>query len=296
MKKIFYVMAAFAALSSCTKADGPTARHLAVSKYAISFVNASNTKVYSENTITEVQAGGFGVACVTSEGENIFIEKAEWNSEKSSYFPANGPWFYPSEGTVAFYGTYPSSQSLVFSEDGLRLSYVQNPSEDLLAVKKTGISATATPVALSFDHILSLIRFCAVGDNDKEMYKIRSISISVPSAGVFAFGDYGWVPADETKIEICFDGELEIDGLTDIPSAATMIPCNPEIHFVWDVYSSDGTTLLASHDETRQLDEALEMGEECTVTMRFSGSEPQEMAVSIEVKPWTETDKELFFE
>lgn len=296
MKKIFYLMAAFAALSSCTRAEGPDDSHPAVSQYEISFVNAASTKAYSENTATEIQADGFGVACVTSEGENIFIEKAEWNSEKSSYFPANGPWFYPSEGTVAFYGTYPSSQSLVFSEDGLYLSYVQNPSEDLLAVKKTGVVATATPVALSFDHILSLIRFSAVSDNDKAMYKIKSISISVPSAGVFVFGDYGWVPADEMKTEICFDGELEIDGPTEIPSATTMIPCNPEIRFVWDVYASDGTTLLASHDETRQLDEALEMGEECTVTMRFSGSEPQEMAVSIEVKPWTETDKELLFE
>lgn len=296
MKKIFYLLAAFAALSSCTKAEGPTDNHLAVSQYEISFVNATSTKAYSENTVTAIQAEGFGVACVTSEGENLFIEKAEWSSDKSSYFPANGPWFYPSEGTVAFYGTYPSSQSLVFSEDGLRLSYAQNPSEDLLAVKKTGIAATASPVALSFDHILSLIRFVAVSDKDDEVYKITSISINVPSAGEFAFGDYGWVHADETKTEICFEGVLEVDGTVDIPSAVTMIPCNPEITLKWEVYSPDGATLVASHEETRSLDEALEMGEECTVTMRFSGSEPREMAVSIEVKPWTETDKELFFE
>lgn len=296
MKKILYVMAAFAALSSCTKDEKPGNNNSAASQYAISFVNASSTKTYSENTATEVQTNGFGVACVTSEGENLFIEKASWNSEKSSYFPENGPWFYPSDGTVSFYGVYPSSQTLSFSENGINLNYSQDPSEDLLAVKKTGISATPSPVALSFDHILSLIHFAAVSDNEDEIYKIKSISIEIPSAGIFDFGDYDWIPAEGMKTEACYEGELVVDGETEIPVAATMIPCNPEIRFVWDVYASDGTTLLASHDETRQLDEALEMGEECTVTMRFSGSEPQEMALSIEVKQWTETDKELVFE
>ena len=281
---------------SCNKDEKPVSNHSGASQYAISFVNSAATKAYSENTATEVQANGFGVACVSSEGEKIFIEKAEWDAGKASYIPSNGPWYYPTEGSVAFYGVYPPSQSLAFSEDGISLSYSQNPSEDLLAVKKTGISATPSPVALSFDHILSLIHFAAVSDNEDEIYKIKSISIEVPSAGIFDFGDYDWIPAEGMKTEACYEGELVVDGETEIPVAATMIPCNPEIRFVWDVYASDGTTLLASHDETRQLDEALEMGEECTVTMRFSGSGPQEMALSIEVKQWTETDKELVFE
>lgn len=298
MKK-FYQLALIAlavVAASCNKDEKPESNHSEVSQYAISFVNAFNTKSYSENTATEVQSNGFGVACVTSGGENLFIEKAEWNSEKSSYFPSNGPWFYPSEGSVSFYGVYPPSQTLVFSDDGISLSYTQNSSKDLLAVKKTGIAASPSPVSLSFDHILSLIHFAAISDNDNEVYKIKSISIDVPATGVFEFIDYEWIPSNGMTTEVCFDGQLAVDGPTEIPSAATMIPCNPEIRFVWDVYASDGTTLLASHEETCQLDEALEMGEECTVTMRFSGSEPQEMALSIEVKSWTETDKELIFE
>ncbi len=301
MKKqnIYLLLCAAAAVlgaSSCQKDENHIVNRSKASQYAISFVNASSTKTYSENTATMVQAGGFGVACVTSEGTNLFIEKASWDSGKASYIPANGPWFYPSDGTVSFYGVYPPSQSLAFSEDGVSLSYSQNPSEDLLAVKKSGVAATASPVALSFDHILSLIHFVAACDDDSAMYKIKSVSIDVPSAGVFAFGTYDWIPADGVKTEVFFEGELEVDGEVEIPSAATFIPCNPAIRVVWDVYSPDGVTLVASHDETRQLDEALEMGEECTVTMRFSCSEPQEMAVSTEVKPWTETDKELLFE
>lgn len=282
--------------ASCSKDEKPAVNRGEVSQYAISFVNSSSTKAYSENTATHVQANGFGVACVTSEGEKLFIEKASWNPGKASYYPANGPWFYPSEGRVSFYGVYPPSQTIAFSEGGLSLSYTQNPSEDLLAVKKTGVAATASPVSLSFDHILSLIHFAAVSDDDNVVYRIKSISIDVPATGVFSFDNYGWITSDGMTTDVCFDGELEVDGPTEVPSAATMIPCNPEIHFVWDVYSSDGMTLIASHDETRQLDSALSMGEECTVTMRFSGSEPQEMSVSIEVKSWTETDKELLFE
>lgn len=293
MKKIVYLMAALAALSSCSKTEGPADSHFAVSQYAISFINAANTKAYAENTVTEIQAGGFGVACVTSEGENIFIEKASWDSGKASYFPANGPWFYPSGEKVSFFGVYPSSQSLSFSEEGIILSYSQNPSEDLLAVKRTGVGATASPVALSFDHILSLIHFTAVSDDDSEIYKIKSIRIDVPASGVFDYGDYCWIPADGMKTETCFEGEFDVDGTVDIPSATTFIPCNPEITLKWDVYSPDGATLIASHEETRELDEALAMGEECTVTLRFGGNEAREMGLFIVVNPWTQSDKEI---
>lgn len=293
MKKIFYLMAAFAALSSCTKDEKPGNNNSAASQYAISFVNASSTKTYSENTATEVQTNGFGVACVTSEGENLFIEKASWNSEKSSYFPENGPWFYPSDGTVSFYGVYPSSQTLSFSENGINLNYSQDPSEDLLAVRKTGVSATASPVALSFDHILSLIHFAVVSDDDSALYKVKFISIEVPAAGIFDYGNYDWILVDGMKTESCFEGDLEVDGRVDIPSALSFIPCNPDITLKWDVYSPDGATLVASHEETRELDTALQMGEDCTVTLRFAGNDAKEMALSIEVKPWTQSDREM---
>lgn len=280
-------------VASCNKDERPAVNRSGASQYAISFVNAAATKAYSENTADDVQADGFGIACVTSEGGNLFIEKASWDSGKASYFPANGPWFYPSEGKVSFYGVYPPSQTLSFSDGGIRLSYTQNSSEDLLAVKKTGVAATASPVALSFDHILSLIHFAAVSDDDSALYKVKSVSIKVPSAGIFAYDDYIWTPADGTKTESCFEGEIEVDGKVEIPSALTFIPCNPEITLKWDVYSPDGDTFVASHEETRTLDEALEMGEECTVTLLFAGSDAKKMDLSIEVKPWTQSDKEI---
>ena len=295
MNKLEIIFAAFALLAvACNREDEPTRGGIIVeTNYPIAFVDASSTKAYSENTSDEIKAGGFGVACVTDAGSNLFIEKASWNEAKSCYIPAGGPWFYPSEGKVNFYGVYPESQSLTFSGEGVTLSYTQNGDMDLLAAKKENVEGGFLPVALSFEHILSLIHFRAVDVDSEASYKVKSIRIDIPATGKFSYGNFGWMQVDGAGTEVCYEGEIPVGESTEIPSAVTFIPCNPEITVLWEVYSPDGGTFFASHEKTCLLEEALEMGEECTVTFRFGSSGEKEMVLSIEVNPWTSIDKEI---
>lgn len=295
MNRFAIILSTFALLAvSCNKEDPHVHSGITVeTEYPIFFADASFTKVYSENTSDEIKTGGFGVACVTDAGSKLFIEKASWVEAKSCYIPAGGPWFYPSEGKVNFYAVYPESQSLTFSGEGVSLSYAQNGDLDLLAAKKEDVSGGLPPVALSFEHILSLIHFRAVDDDTEASYKVKSVRIAVPAAGKFSYENFRWIPTDGTGTEVCYEGEITVGESTEIPSAVTFIPCNPEITVSWEVYSPDGGTFIASHDKTSLLENTLEMGEECTVTVRFGASGEKKMSLAVEVSPWTSTDREI---
>lgn len=259
----------------------------------ISFVDERvATKSYSENTVTEVRQNGFGIACVTDRNVTVFNEKAEWSSSASAYLTTNGTYYFPAEGRVSFYGVYPFSQSVSISSGVASLSYSQDPSLDLLAVKKTGVSGGSFPVSLSFDHILSLVHFKAIGLDDKSVFNVKSISIDIPESGTFTYDDYTWSCAG-TKNESCFSGEKVLSGVTEIPSAVSFVPCAPTVHVSWETYGLDGTTLIAEYSTAKKLDVALAMGEECTITLKLPNKDAQEMMMTVEVKPWTSTEKEL---
>lgn len=257
------------------------------------------TKAYSENTVTQVQNNGFKVAgIVNSTGTKVtmFNCHATWSSPTSCYNPDGGPFYYPVSDNMNFYAVYPSSQNITISSGAATLAYTQNMDTDLLASKALNVASQASPVALTFDHIKSLLHFKAVGTDPYAMYKVTGITVTAPNGGTYSYASNSWTASSTNGSYVYSSATTTLSGTTTIAGAMTLVPCTPSVTVTWDCYSLDGATKVAAYSVTKSLGDALLIGKDTTVTLRLPNSSAVPITFSVTVSSWgTPVEREVIF-
>ncbi len=299
MKKFLSIaLAATVVMASCQKNEQPV-QPVQTDDNSISFglsgmLAEVQTRAYSENTATQVQANGFNVAGITGT-TTMFNEKATFADAK--YSPVNGPYYYPASGTMDFYAAYPTTQNVTVAGGAATLSYTQNPDTDLLAAKATAVAASDNSVALAFDHILSLMKFKAIGADNKVIYKVKSVKINAPTSGTYAYATDTWTAGTSTEDNVYSSTLTKLSGTTAISGAVTVIPCTPTITVEYDVFALDGSeTLIHSYTKTKALSSAVSKGKECTVTMTLPNDAAKEITFTITVNQWGSESQDITFD
>lgn len=291
-KLFFALVAAVSLVSACQKdVTTPVKSNEGIISFGVKGIGVEAlTKAYSENTATEIQANGFNVAGITGT-TLIFNEKATY--AESKYSPVNGPYYYPASGTMDFYAVYPVSQEITVASGVATLSYTQDVDTDLLAAKSTGVSASGNPVALTFDHIKTLMKFKAVGNDTKAVYKVTGIKVTAPTSGTYAYAAGSWTNGTTTDDYVYSSSTTTISGTTDIEGAITILPCTPTISVTYDVYAQDGTTLVQQYSKSAALSSAVSIGKTCTVTLHLPNDDVKDINFTITVNPWGSESQDM---
>lgn len=313
MRKILYVFSlalAMTLLASCNERLDCDCQVDEI-VFGVEPMQAVATKAYEESTASSLQAGGFKVAGVTSAPSLMFNAVASF--EGGVYKPAGGPFYFPSAGTMSFYAAYPASQAISWSaQGGATMAWTNNCDVDLLAAASENVQSGSSSVALSFDHILTLLKIKAVGTDQSVIYKVKSVKVQVPGSGTFTFGATPASPWSNlgSNVEVVYSSETTTldpvtypynaeahTGGTPIAGALTIIPCSPTVEVAWETYAADGTTLIASYGPmTRQLASPVTMGKTAVVTLLLPNADASTLGFSVTVTPWGEDENhELIF-
>lgn len=294
VNKVLAVLLASFSLAGCGKSNpGPGMQDV------IRFTDYihEDTKAYSDNTIADIRTNGFNVACVTGTSKiTVFNDRAVWENSMSAYVPQSGMFYYPANESVSFFAVYPVTQSVQVTSGSAFLSYTSDPDTDLLSAVKTGVTARKTSVALEFEHILSLVKFKAEGTDDRALYKLKKITVESPDGGLYEYPEGNWTPSGTNTTAAAYEGELTLDGKTEVPGGLTVVPCNPVIHVEWDTYSLDGTVRMASYSESSSLADVLQAGMQNTVTLKLTNSSGNPISFEVTVSGWENYNREVIFQ
>lgn len=244
------------------------------------------TKAVTESTDASVKSQGFKVAAVGSANDVIFNEKVSYASSKDWYATAT-PYYWPSSGSLSFYAAYPSAQSITVTAGSASLSYTDDRNTDLIAAKAVGVEkpATAQPVALAFDHILSQVNINAKGAVDDGLtFRVKSISIEAPGSGTYAYASGTWSPAAGATKGF-YTGPKDIAGttLTPLGESQTVLPGSIIIKVTYDVLS--GSSVILSFTDKSVLVN-VSMGKKSTVNLTLPSSGASQLSFTVSVSPW----------
>lgn len=244
------------------------------------------TKAFSESTLPLVQANGFNVAGVTSENVTMFNAPASWVPEKS-YYKTDETYCYPASGGMNFYAVYPKSQAITVSGGAVTLAYTNDPDTDLIASSATDVTASEHSVALAFDHILGQVSFTVKGMDDNVEYKLRSISVSAPGTGIYAYSSASWTKGEAIARTTYFSGEASVStkAAQAIGGAQTYLPVEVQVNVEWDCYSKG--VLVASYNKSTGV--TLTKGKKTAVNLILPDSDAKVINFTVSVKDWETT-------
>lgn len=295
MKKIIIVLLAVSATLalSCKKEEiGNTGAPGTIPiVFGIDGNSIGGTKVFSESTLPLVQANGFNVAGVTSENVTMFNALASWVPEKS-YYKTDETYCYPASGGMNFYAVYPKSQPITVSGGAVTLAYANNPDTDLIASSATNVTASERSVALAFNHILGQVSFTVKGTDNNVEYKLRSISVSAPGTGTYAYSSASWTKGEAIARTTYFSGEASVStkSAQAIGGAQTYLPVEVQVNVEWDCYSKG--VLVASYNKSTGV--TLTKGKKTAVNLNLPNSDAKVMNFTVSVKEWeTTTPQEI---
>ena len=248
MKKLFILAAAIVAFASCSKNEEPTAM---VPTREIQFVagqavtRAAVTDVVGENQLTERGFLVYGNMGTTQIFNGVEVQhKTKNNALVATNQATDGAWApakaadvkYWVEGqSYKFSGVWPLENSgYKMDENGKQtITSFDNTGTTDLVVSNVVVAPGAvahTPVALTFNHMLSRIQFTFVNKFEgSELVTISDVKINgVPQTG--SIEDWPtWIPSTE-KETIAFGAMVGNFASTkiDTTSYKYIIPCNAE--------------------------------------------------------------------
>ncbi len=285
MKKVLFSIMTLAAFVACNKNNDIVPSHQPAEAGLITFGVSElvATKAVSESTGETVQATGFNVAGVTSDGVKYFNELATYSA--GSYATAK-KYYYPSGKTMDFYAVHPINEEITLNGAAASVEYTHSKYEDLIVAKKNAVTAQAGDVALTFDHILSQLVFTAKGSDASASYKLNSIVVNAPNGGVYTFADGKWsrgTLADENYWNTTI--EVSTSEPTAIQESMTFLPGAIVVTANWDTYV-DGEH-IANYVKSTPVDGiVLEQGKKNTINLTLPNASAQGISFSVTVNPW----------
>lgn len=288
--RLMPVLSALVLAASCGRESADVRPYGEDSRREIRFGAGIATKAFASAAVDNLKSDGFNALCIVSNGVQMFDDPVVWDASRNLFTPSTQTYYYPNSGSLSFYASYPPSYKAMQSGNSVTLSYVHDSSTDLLAARAEGVTAQDNPVALEMNHILSLLHFKAAGRDIGVTYRVTRLAVTVPSKGVYDYASGLW-SVEGTEESLCFSGSVTLEGTAAIGIPLSVLPCKAAIRVDWETWQGDVKT--AEYSRVVTMDESLAPGEECTVTLRLSNDKSQPMEFTLNITPWTGTDKEI---
>ena len=313
-KTIILSLAAASALAACSKNQTgivPETEALAGQTAPITFVCDSpvlrvETKTVTQTTAASLTSGGF--ACAGVEYDSLSyttLFNCGWNYTTDCFVSAS-PYYYPASGSMNFYAVYPKSQAITVSGGSVSITYASDNQTDLVVASKSGVSATASSVSLSFDHILSLLDFKVKGSDENAYYKLNSISCTVKSGGTYSFSSGSWTTAGSSDAPVQILSAATPIGkgnasavsdhstYTSVGGNVTAVPCTPAISVSWSTYMDSGCTRkIADYSCSGVSIQSVSAGKKSTVFLVLPNNDAKTISFSVSVNEWGEETQEV---
>lgn len=290
MKKILFSIMSLAAIAACNKNIDTVPSHQQDAEDGLITFGVSEliaTRAVSESTGETVQAAGFKVAGMTSDGITYFNELATFVG--GSYATAK-KYYYPSGKTMDFYAVHPTDEEIRLEGSAASVEYAHSKYKDLIVAKRNAVAPQIGDVALTFDHILSQLIFTAKGSDASVSYKLNSIVVSAPDGGVYTFADGLWNRGDLAD-EDYWKTTIDVSSAepTVIDESMTFLPGAIKVTVDWDTYV-DGEHIAHYVKSTPAVtsDDAicLEQGKKNTINLTLPNASAQGISFSVTVNPW----------
>lgn len=181
MKKLFFfAIATTIALSSCSENEVFTATENAKTPITIDVYQQGQTRA-TETTIDILQRNGFDIIAMNGDKE-LINNKATYADSKWSY--GNTIIYWPEDSTnpnVSFYGLYsPNAADALDIANNRATINVDGTSDVVLANVSQSKPTDESPVALSFNHVMSEVVVSAKGKDDGLNYSVTEVTFTVP--------------------------------------------------------------------------------------------------------------------
>lgn len=193
MKKFFFIAgAALVMLVGCTKSEIMTTDN---DLKPIAFENfIHKTTKANEADETTVEANGFGVSAFytnTSSTTSTYFENIDvsYTTSEDRYKTS---YYWPLDGTMAFYAVYPKEYTITSSTKTID-DYTTEGAVDLMVATALNEncathSSTATPVAMAFSHTLTQIYFEIKGEEALNHYLVEKIVLEAKNGATYTYG------------------------------------------------------------------------------------------------------------
>ena len=250
------------------------------------------TKAFAEVTNETLQTSGFKAAAVVDADNSAMFNKAVAYSN-GVYTVSGEHYYFPSEGTLSFYGVYPADEVIAIADDGkATLAYAHNSDDDLIGAARTNVASQSDAVVLDFKHLLAQVSLSAKTDDANVVCKLYSITVNGVNGGTYSFADDAWTPG-ETKADYAFFSKTEGQAVTEtaaaVGAAMSFMPGEVTLNAKWKCYDNGGQ-LLSDKDET--LPVTLTKGKHTAITLLLPASS-NEIKLATSVNAWVDDPQEL---
>lgn len=231
MKKlIFLAAAAVTLMGSCTKTDLVTPEEYL---NPISFENFIHKTTKAESVVTStLETNGFKVSAYytpTSGTAGWYFKNLEVSYADSKY---STTYYWPETGTMDFYAVYP--KTFTISDDKTFVYENSAAKTDIVTAmdaESTGNcanhTATASTVAMTFNHILTQIYFSGKTSNENYYCKVSKIEVVANgSVATYTFGSGFSTPETEatyTYLNASSGSEFEVPKTTGATSGTAIL-------------------------------------------------------------------------
>lgn len=263
----------------------PSVRPNEIAFYAKS---ESATKAFAEANETSLQSGWNCAALVN--GTDVMFNTA-LTYESGVYRVSGKTYYYPANGTMDFYGCWPTSCEINSSTK--TISYSQNPDTDLVVAKATGVAAQDVAVPMSFSHALSqVVVQCKAADANSD-YKLKAIYLKAPQGGTYSFVTDEWSSLDAASEYTLFTnaGKALTTELQPAVNASTFLPGTVSLRVVWDCYNTGTSIVNGSYD--REVSVTLTQGMKSTLNLTLPNEDAKEITLTVSVDGWSNESKDV---
>ena len=293
-KTILALMAGAVAVTSCNKElDSPSPF---IGNNEIAFGSRGvivGTRAFTETTNALLQANGFGVAAILdADNSTMFNAAVAYESADGVYRVPGSHYYYPSSGTVSFYGVYPSSQAITLSSGVATLAYSQNADTDLVGVAVRNVARQNAPVQMDFEHLLSQVTVQCKGYDTTVDYKVTSISIKNANGGTYAYADDSWTRsstlADYSYLST--DTAVASDAMTPVGSPMSFVPGDIDLTVAWKCFNKGTETVISENEETVSTN--ITKGKHTSINLTLP-SNSSEITLVTSVGEWVDEDADI---
>ena len=279
----------------------------------------SNTRAFSVSTLSSLLSDGFAVrhfvgdtpaevASSSAVNEGNFI----WDAGASCFKPDGAAWYYPEGVKSSFFAWYPASTDLS--------DFSIADQKDIIVSCAPGISAGSSPVALSFEHLLSQLEINCIAGDSEAVCKLRRLYVTTGN-NKLSFGPYPLPGASPSSWADIFPSFVLAENGTAVnlayPSAAEYNPGDASdtaadqdmvipvsgvsigdpvlaygqtvVHVEWD-YLQNGV-VVGSYSDSAPIN--MERGRKTVVNATLNNSSAEGVNFSVSVTDWTSSNQEI---
>ena len=279
-----------AAAVSCDTLKHDQGTNIVLEGSEIAFVtHTEGTKAFAETLNSTLEANGWNCRAMINGSEPVEMFNTTLRLDGNVFRDPAKTWYFPLEGTMSFYGVYPTSLAISSSNT---ITYTADYETDIVTAKAEGVAKQDNAVSMNFSHILSQVDVKMKGGDSNVDYVLESFTVISPSGGTYNIVSDAWTPsATSEKSCTLVTTSIPTGDYIPVVNPMTFLPGDAQVRVAWKSYMKGTTILVGSYGVTLNVN--LEKGAHTTLNVVLSSSANSSIRLSSAVSPWTRTTVNL---